>query len=86
MRISTVAIVEWADCEGNAHSLMANVDGAFTENQSFFAKGSVFFLRPFLPFDNRLFLPTAMIAVVYADVEVEFVVLEAFSSVVCNVR
>jgi hypothetical protein len=41
---------------------MLNVDGALTEYQSFLAKESVFFLRPFLPFDNLLFLPTAMIA------------------------
>jgi hypothetical protein len=30
--------------------------------QSFLAKVSVFFLRPFFPFERRLFLPTAMIA------------------------
>ncbi len=33
-------------------------------NQSFLANGSVFFFRPFLPFDNLLFFPTAMMAVV----------------------
>lgn len=36
--------------------------GALTLYQSFFAKVSVFFLRPFFPFERRLFLPTAMIA------------------------
>ena len=62
-----------------AYSLVANVDGAFKLYQSFLANGScVLFLRPFLPFDNLLFLrkvrhlsmiywgmayfPTAMIA------------------------
>lgn len=44
------------------HSRMLKTVGAFTEYQSFLAKGSVRFLRPFLPFDKRLFLPTAMIA------------------------
>lgn len=43
---------------------MAKVDGALTENQSFLANGSVRFFRPFLPLDNLLFFPTAMIAVV----------------------
>lgn len=47
---------------------MLNVDGALTLNQSFLANGSVFFLSPFLPFDNLLFFPTAILAV---DVEKE---------------
>lgn len=47
---------------------MANVDGALTEYQSFFANGSVRFLRPFLPFERRLFLPTAMIAALVVGV------------------
>jgi hypothetical protein len=34
------------------------------ENQSFLANGSVFFFKPFLPLDNLLFFPTAMMAVV----------------------
>lgn len=41
---------------------MLKLDGALTEYQSFLAKGSVLFFRPFLPFDNLLFFPTAMIA------------------------
>ena len=45
-----------------AYSLTAKVEGALTEYQSFFAKGSVLFFRPFLPLDNLLFLPTAMSA------------------------
>lgn len=45
-----------------AYSLIAKVPGALTLYQSFFAKVSVFFLRPFLPFERRLFLPTAMFA------------------------
>ena len=32
-------------------------------NQSFLANGSVFFFRPFLPLDNLLFFPTAIMAV-----------------------
>ena len=44
-----------------AYSRMPKVDGALTEYQSFFANGSVFFLRPFLPLERRLFLPTAMV-------------------------
>lgn len=43
-----------------AYSLTAKVEGALTEYQSFLAKGSVLFFRPFLPLDNLLFLPTAM--------------------------
>ena len=36
---------------------MLKVEGALTEYQSFRVKGSwVLFLRPFLPFDKRLFL------------------------------
>lgn len=46
-----------------AYSLIWKVDGALTEYQSFLAKGSTLFFRPFLPFDNLLFLPTAMIAI-----------------------
>ena len=42
---------------------MAKVDGALMENQSFLANGSVFFFKPFLPLDNLLFFPTAMMAV-----------------------
>ncbi len=45
-----------------AYSLTAKVEGALTEYQSFLAKGSVLFFRPFLPLDNLLFLPTAMFA------------------------
>lgn len=45
---------------GASYSLMAKVPGALTLYQSFFAKVSVFFLRPFLPFERRLFLPTAI--------------------------
>lgn len=45
-----------------AYSLTAKVEGALTEYQSFFAKGSVLFFKPFLPLDNLLFLPTAMFA------------------------
>jgi hypothetical protein len=44
------------------YSLIWKVPGALTLYQSFFAKVSVFFLRPFFPFERRLFLPTAMIA------------------------
>ena len=47
---------------GTSYSLTAKVPGALTLYQSFFAKVSVFFLRPFFPFERRLFLPTAMIA------------------------
>lgn len=45
-------------CRGGfAHSRMLNVDGALIEYQSFRVNGSwVLFLRPFLPFDKRLFL------------------------------
>lgn len=46
-----------------AYSRTANVVGALTEYQSFFAKGSVLFLRPFLPLERRLFFPTAMVAI-----------------------
>lgn len=51
----------WRGC-GKSYSRMAKVPGALTLYQSFFAKVSVFFLRPFLPLERRLFLPTAMIA------------------------
>ena len=44
------------------YSRIWKVPGALTLYQSFFAKVSVFFLRPFFPFERRLFLPTAMIA------------------------
>lgn len=44
------------------YSLMAKVEGALTEYQSFLAKASVLFLMPFLPLDKRLFFPTAMVA------------------------
>lgn len=44
------------------YSRIANVDGALTENQSLRANGSVRFFNPFLPLDNLLFFPTAMIA------------------------
>lgn len=44
------------DCRFS-YSRMLNVDGALIEYQSFRVKGSwVLFLRPFLPFDKRLFL------------------------------
>jgi hypothetical protein len=46
----------------STYSRLLKVDGALTEYQSFFAKGSDRFLRPFLPLERRLFLPTAMIA------------------------
>ena len=46
-----------------SYSRMLKVDGALTLNQSFLANGSVLFFRPFLPFDNLLFFPTAMLAV-----------------------
>jgi hypothetical protein len=45
-----------------SYSRTAKVPGALTLYQSFFAKTSVFFLRPFFPFERRLFLPTAMFA------------------------
>jgi hypothetical protein len=51
----------WPPC-GESYSRTAKVPGALTLYQSFFAKVSVFFLRPFLPFESLLFLPTAMIA------------------------
>ena len=44
-----------------SYSRMAKVEGALMEYQSFFAKGSVRFLMPFLPLDNLLFLPTAIL-------------------------
>jgi hypothetical protein len=47
-----------------SYSLIAKVPGALTLYQSFFAKVSVFFLRPFLPFERRLFFPTAMVTIV----------------------
>lgn len=47
---------------GVTHSRTLKVDGALTENQSFRANGSVRFFRPFLPFDKRLFFPTAIFA------------------------
>jgi hypothetical protein len=56
----TEAIGEAAAAE--AYSRTAKVPGALTLYQSFFAKTSVFFLRPFFPFERRLFLPTAMFA------------------------
>ena len=46
-----------------SYSRMLNVDGALMLNQSFLWNGSIFFFRPFLPFDNLLFFPTAMMAV-----------------------
>ena len=46
-----------------SYSRIAKVDGALMLNQSFRANGSVFFFSPFLPFDNLLFFPTAMLAV-----------------------
>lgn len=53
---------------------MLNVDGAFTEYQSFLANGSVLFFKPFLPLDSLLFLPTAMIAVMCLNGETMTVV------------
>jgi hypothetical protein len=50
---------------------MAKVDGALMEYQSFFEKGSVFFLRPFLPLDKRLFFPTAIAASEFQKLAVE---------------
>lgn len=47
---------------GESYSRIWKVPGALTLYQSFFAKVSVFFLRPFFPLERRLFLPTAMIA------------------------
>ena len=44
---------------------MLKVEGALMENQSLRANGSVRFFKPFLPFDNLLFFPTAMIATVW---------------------
>ncbi len=49
-----------ATAAGASYSLIAKVPGALTLYQSFLAKVSVFFLRPFLPFERRLFLPTAI--------------------------
>ena len=46
---------------GKSYSRTAKVPGALMLYQSFLAKVSVFFLRPFFPFERRLFLPTAMI-------------------------
>ena len=46
------------------YSRMLKVDGALTEYQSLRANGSVLFFKPFLPFDNLLFFPTAMITTV----------------------
>ena len=44
------------------YSVRSKVLGARTEYQSFLEKGStVRFLRPFLPFERRLFFPTAML-------------------------
>ena len=48
---------------------MLKVEGALMENQSLRANGSVRFFKPFLPFDNLLFFPTAMIATVWGKVE-----------------
>jgi len=47
------------------YSRMLKVEGALMENQSLRANGSVRFFKPFLPFDNLLFFPTAMIATVW---------------------
>merc|ERR1719262_311027 len=47
-------------------SLIWKDEGALTWYQSLRVKGSkVFFLRPFFPFERRLFFPTAMIAISY---------------------
>lgn len=59
---AAAADAEAAGGAGASYSLIAKVPGALTLYQSFLAKVSVFFLRPFLPFERRLFLPTAMFA------------------------
>lgn len=63
VRFQSIEVRAGAQCQGGeSYSRTWKVPGALTLYQSFFAKVSVFFLRPFLPFERRLFLPTAMVA------------------------
>ena len=61
-QVSIASIAQILRWRRKSYSRTAKVPGALTLYQSFFAKVSVFFLRPFFPFERRLFFPTAMFA------------------------
>jgi len=48
-------------CDRPTYFVTWKVDGALRLYQSLRWKGSVLFFRPFLPLDNLLFFPTAML-------------------------